>query len=60
MREFKNDYHALQVLRARGIEERKNGILVGYWQSLDPDAKDAVTYLTAEWDFEWQEKEPPP
>lgn len=59
MRDFKNDAHALQVLHARHVFEQRNGILVGFWDELDQDAKDAVQYLCDEWDFTWIEKERP-
>lgn len=57
MSEYLNDYHALKILRARGILEVRNGILIGHWEDLDSYARETVAYLCDEWDFCWVEKE---
>lgn len=55
MNQFETDIDAVEFLKTRGFKEIKNGVMNYPYPDyvLDQDEADAVTYLFAEWDFDF-------
>jgi len=55
---FTSDYHALAILRSKGMKITKGVIssdTLECWDDLSPDTQDAIHYLCDEWDYTYSE-----